>query len=119
MPNPKSDTTIRCPRCTTPAMCDAEDCRWGWTAEEAGYEVDPDKLNTTVPPVEVNDENVALARAALDGAVAERERIVAMIRAEADNQTADAMCWNLIALFVEANGSWYQVDELEAAHGKR
>ena len=43
-----SKTTIRCPRCTTPAMCEAEDCRWGWTSE-TDYAVDPDKSQTTKP----------------------------------------------------------------------
>lgn len=71
---------------------------------------------TDLPATELNDENIALARAAADGAIAERARIVAMLREEADNLPCpdDAGCWRTAARFIEAGGSWDRVDELEA-----
>lgn len=70
---------------------------------------------------EVTDKNIALAHAANDGALAERTRIIAMLREEADNLpcSEDAGCWRTAARFIEAGGSWSRFDELEAAENAK
>lgn len=129
---PKSETTNDCPGCKGEAEpgriemdnneevckpCDMPGCSSYAIGGGRWCPKHHAESETTIPAVEINDENLALARAALDGALAERIRIIAMLREEADNLPCpeDAQCWRAAGLFVEANGSWYQVDELKAA----
>jgi lysozyme len=48
-PVPHEMTATQCPRCTTPAMCEAEDCRWGWTAQQATQ-----SIRTNPQPLRMN-----------------------------------------------------------------